>query len=807
MKKNTTKTKHQPNSRKGKADDETNKRAEIEERIRRRVAFEEKAFRLVERLLENPISEEFLIEAAQRIDHNHYADVVEERAIIKLCGYPLCLKPLTNIPKQKYHISTKTNKVYDITERKNFCSPQCYKASKYFEKQLSATPVWLREEEPPVIIKLLSIDSNSGSLGEVVLVSPRTELRAELLELDRVDRKCGPKNSDLKVQLGKNTGDVADIYCKGEAIGKRAAVNSEAASVDKGDGIVDSKSCEGSDREDNGCVKESKWGSTKQHEEYDPGKSGQLANDWDQHDGNAASEQRSEDTFIEDVARSVSKLCLERSLKNLEYLDAEEVNKQKPGGVLENVELWKDGDLSARSEEVNLDHSNLDNSRHMQTMELLSVTIPVDDENQTDVKLLPVNAEPSCDNHITVQDSVCHHQNFVDTLDSGISFRNAICPSETLVGCNEGLADFASHACDTTVPSSEASSQMMLENDKNGDDDDEDDGSDRECQTPIHEHHSLGEGQQEAEISSKTLNAATSKRKVVEEINTKHKECQQDHFPLQQVQPSRSLKPATEMDGLRSKAVIRCAASNKAQMLAELLDRRDVLLSSLKTGSGSQGEKKGAQPESCRTSTKSLGLLQLIEDCAETCHTCSSAANSELSTKPRSPKEAECRIAANDSNDGRKSAKAPKTSSAQILANIQRASQQKNRIKRSSNPATPPGGQLTGQSPGSHGEMNSQKKKKKKQRLSILELIRRTLVDWKTGETARFLNKDIRCAEDETLERYRHYNLVMYRTPYKGFIILISFQISDKDIILPMVDSHSQMAHRRKIVLDKLNKV
>uniref|UniRef100_A0A8C6RBF8 RNA polymerase II subunit B1 CTD phosphatase RPAP2 homolog n=2 Tax=Nannospalax galili TaxID=1026970 RepID=A0A8C6RBF8_NANGA len=76
----------------------------------------------------------------------HYSDVVDERSIIKLCGYPLCQKKLGTIPKQKYKISTKTNKVYDITERKSFCSNFCYRASKFFETQIPKTPVWVREE-------------------------------------------------------------------------------------------------------------------------------------------------------------------------------------------------------------------------------------------------------------------------------------------------------------------------------------------------------------------------------------------------------------------------------------------------------------------------------------------------------------------------------------------------------------------------------------------------------------------------------------------------------------------------------------
>ncbi|XP_074191234.1 putative RNA polymerase II subunit B1 CTD phosphatase RPAP2 isoform X3 [Rhinolophus sinicus] len=97
----------------------------------------------------------------------HYSDVVDERSIIKLCGYPLCQKKLGIVPKQKYKISTKTNKVYDITERKCFCSNFCYRASKFFAAQIPKTPVWIREEERHPNFLLLQ-EGNSGHSGEEV---------------------------------------------------------------------------------------------------------------------------------------------------------------------------------------------------------------------------------------------------------------------------------------------------------------------------------------------------------------------------------------------------------------------------------------------------------------------------------------------------------------------------------------------------------------------------------------------------------------------------------------------------------------
>lgn len=105
-----------------KRGDASKRQAELEAAIQRKVEFERKAVRIVEQLLEENITEEFLKECGMFITPAHYSDVVDERSIIKLCGYPLCQKKLGVIPKQKYRISTKTNKVYDITERKSFCS-------------------------------------------------------------------------------------------------------------------------------------------------------------------------------------------------------------------------------------------------------------------------------------------------------------------------------------------------------------------------------------------------------------------------------------------------------------------------------------------------------------------------------------------------------------------------------------------------------------------------------------------------------------------------------------------------------------
>lgn len=93
------------------------------------------------------------------MNQSHYDDIVEERSITKLCGYPICDITITDVPKQQYIISRAQNKVYDITERKKFCSNKCYKSSLYLREQILTTPLWVRKEDDVIPeFKLLSLN-------------------------------------------------------------------------------------------------------------------------------------------------------------------------------------------------------------------------------------------------------------------------------------------------------------------------------------------------------------------------------------------------------------------------------------------------------------------------------------------------------------------------------------------------------------------------------------------------------------------------------------------------------------------------
>eukprot|EP01137_Pigoraptor_chileana_P019857 Opistho-2@6444 len=125
------------------------KRAEVETLVRERIEAERQAFQMQLKLIDGPVDASALLAAANHIQPSHYADIVEERHIARVCGYPLCSNRLPREDsKGIYKISLPEKKVYDVRELRSFCHKECLAASKYFESQLSDTAVWLRKDWP-----------------------------------------------------------------------------------------------------------------------------------------------------------------------------------------------------------------------------------------------------------------------------------------------------------------------------------------------------------------------------------------------------------------------------------------------------------------------------------------------------------------------------------------------------------------------------------------------------------------------------------------------------------------------------------
>ncbi|KAL0792424.1 hypothetical protein Bca101_063801 [Brassica carinata] len=84
-------------------------------------------------------SQNHLLSAASLMSQSDYEDVVTERTIAKLCGYPICrssLLPSEVSRRGKYRVSLKEHRVYDVRESRKFCSGACLVSSRAFAKSL-----------------------------------------------------------------------------------------------------------------------------------------------------------------------------------------------------------------------------------------------------------------------------------------------------------------------------------------------------------------------------------------------------------------------------------------------------------------------------------------------------------------------------------------------------------------------------------------------------------------------------------------------------------------------------------------------
>ncbi|KAJ8951280.1 hypothetical protein NQ318_008183 [Aromia moschata] len=140
-----------------------------------------RAMKIVEFSIEGKLRPEVFMRCLPFINQSYYQDIVEERAITKLCGYSLCGKKIPEMPKKQYFISMKSNKVYDITDRKNYCSNFCYKASLHIKQQIDNGPLWLLKARRGTEIPLLGIHRKwkmNGLPGEFIdqgIVKPAVE--------------------------------------------------------------------------------------------------------------------------------------------------------------------------------------------------------------------------------------------------------------------------------------------------------------------------------------------------------------------------------------------------------------------------------------------------------------------------------------------------------------------------------------------------------------------------------------------------------------------------------------------------------
>ncbi|WVY99222.1 hypothetical protein V8G54_031373 [Vigna mungo] len=102
------------------------------------VSVKDAVFKLQMLLLEGIQNEDQLFAAGSLMSRSDYEDIVTERSITNVCGYPLCCNALPSERPRKgiYRISLKEHKVYDLQETYLFCSSNCVVNSKAFAGSL-----------------------------------------------------------------------------------------------------------------------------------------------------------------------------------------------------------------------------------------------------------------------------------------------------------------------------------------------------------------------------------------------------------------------------------------------------------------------------------------------------------------------------------------------------------------------------------------------------------------------------------------------------------------------------------------------
>lgn len=167
------------------------------------ISVKDAVFKLQLALLEGIQSEDQLFAAGSLISRSDYEDVVTERSITEVCGYPLCCNalPSERPRKGRYRISLKEHKVYDLHETYMFCSSSCVVNSKAFAGSLKDKRcLALDPQKLNNILRLFGNSNlepmeNSGKDGELGLSSLRIQDKTETVTEVSLEQWVGPSNA------------------------------------------------------------------------------------------------------------------------------------------------------------------------------------------------------------------------------------------------------------------------------------------------------------------------------------------------------------------------------------------------------------------------------------------------------------------------------------------------------------------------------------------------------------------------------------------------------------------------------------
>ncbi|CAM8895701.1 unnamed protein product [Rhodiola kirilowii] len=170
-----------------------------------------------------------------------YEDVVTERTIVNLCGYPLCRNqlPTERQRKGRYRVSLKEHKVFYLQETDAYCSSSCVVNSRAFavslEEERSSDLNPTKIENVMRKFACLSLEAKSEGFGKndnlgvsKLMIQEKNALNGENMHLvnwvgpsnaiegyvPRKDRSCQPSHSikQKKVSKAKQTAKQASFF-------------------------------------------------------------------------------------------------------------------------------------------------------------------------------------------------------------------------------------------------------------------------------------------------------------------------------------------------------------------------------------------------------------------------------------------------------------------------------------------------------------------------------------------------------------------------------------------------------------------
>lgn len=142
----------------GRKDDEEEENQETDlkkpvdpKRVLKILEYRRRILAFVESMLEPEITPNELQAGEEILCQADYDSIVQERYILKICGYPLCSNQLERIWKQKFHVSLRDKRIYDVEIRKLYCSVKCMNSSaNYRDSKLPQQPIWMRIDDAKI---------------------------------------------------------------------------------------------------------------------------------------------------------------------------------------------------------------------------------------------------------------------------------------------------------------------------------------------------------------------------------------------------------------------------------------------------------------------------------------------------------------------------------------------------------------------------------------------------------------------------------------------------------------------------------